>query len=726
MKAPPKGRKRPPSLNTIPQTGRSTGYPSFMLYSPVYPHFDLYPAPAGELLLSKGARNREELPVSLARTKGYPFFSLYPPVYPHFDLYPAVLASRREVISALLPGPAVAAPHSVMAAAPNYPTKPWGHSWPYRQPQGPASSSFPHSVSTPSQSQPTQPIRLEVHTKSSRKGAVTESAEPWVHSWPYRRAATPNPALILENKPEGTPPRLWGHNWPYRNPTIMKAPTPSASSSSSVYPYFILYPSVYPHFDLYPQPSGHTAKATSSRPITSTASVVQTLYPSLIIYPAVYPFNLSEIYSGPVQASSTRRKSSRRVVEHPLEALAKYPTLCIYRPVYPYLDTIYPPVAVEPPRPRAECPCANDPLAVFSGYPSLRIYRPTYPHNLENIYPPVKEAVQDPKTRPISYVMELNDYPVFQIYSPVYPHNLRTIYPMPAASVLECIQLEHPGSLPVRFPAHYPHLDLYPAVYPNFCLWPATFTTKIEPPLATDTFRNKTPQPRRPRRRTHAELHALVMGSDPSANAPTLSPPTAHSVSQLAGTRRSGRLTHAELHAMVMMEQRLSKSSLLSDRSESEVSIPSSPLSSSPVKRAVAVRFEVDVPRKLYSPIRSSTLPPLRSEEPRGELPPVPSSSLSRSSTLPLRRPPPSTQAYPGGRSTVYDPENMRARGLGNNTMSKVSLERRGSTVARRMTLWENGGPVKSPNGPPTPSIRHTAKNRDSIVMQRIKAFNSS
>jgi hypothetical protein len=71
----------------------------------------------------------------------------------------------------------------------------------------------------------------------------------------------------------------------------------------------------------------------------------------------------------------------------------------------------------------------------------------------------------------------------------------------------------------------------------------------------------------------------------------------------------------------------------------------------------------------------------------------------------------------------------MRARGLGNNTMSRNNLvERRGSTVARRMTIWENGGPqsARSPNPPPAPSIRQAAKNRDSLVFQRIKAFNSS
>lgn len=227
----------------------------------------------------------------------------------------------------------------------------------------------------------------------------------------------------------------------------------------------------------------------------------------------------------------------------------------------------------------------------------------------------------------------------------------------------------------------------------------------------------------------------MVMGSRTPPVAPVgpLPPPpptTLQPTTQKAGARRSGRLTHAELHAMVTMEERLSKTtSLRSDTTTgSEFSIPDSPISPSPVKRAVAVRFEVDVPRKLYSPIRSSTLPPLRSEEPRSELPPVPSSSLARSSTLPLRRPAPTTEAYPGGRSTVYDPENMRARGLGNNTMSRVTLERRGSSVARRMTIWENGGPAKSSNptsSAPSPSIRQAAKNRDSIVMQRIKAFNS-
>lgn len=271
--------------------------------------------------------------------------------------------------------------------------------------------------------------------------------------------------------------------------------------------------------------------------------------------------------------------------------------------------------------------------------------------------------------------------------------------------------------------------SLDPPVYPYFSLWPINPPREVKHqppvlPVATPPTASMT----RPRRRTHAELHNMVVAF--KQQSPILVVPPRPATLQPPAQplkRRSGRLTHAELHAMVMMEQRLS---LSTQSSTSDFSTPGSPLFPSPVKRAVAVRFEVDVPRRLYSPIRSSTLPPLRFEEPQSELPPVPS-SLSRSSTLPVRRPrpPPTTEAYPGGRSTVYSPENMRARGLGNNTMSRNNLvERRGSTVARRMTIWENGGPqsARSPNPPPAPSIRQAAKNRDSLVFQRIKAFNSS
>lgn len=63
------------------------GYPHnlYMIYKPVYPHFDLYAGPLAIEVKTVSSRSVEK------QTLSYPYnlYSLYPAVYPHLDLYPS-------------------------------------------------------------------------------------------------------------------------------------------------------------------------------------------------------------------------------------------------------------------------------------------------------------------------------------------------------------------------------------------------------------------------------------------------------------------------------------------------------------------------------------------------------------------------------------------------------------------------------------------------------------
>lgn len=78
-------------------------YPTFHLYPPVYPYFDLYSGLGGLNECEAVAEVKPGLPPSiLHETAHYPVFDLYPTVYPNLNLYPAVL--EKNLISGSVGG----------------------------------------------------------------------------------------------------------------------------------------------------------------------------------------------------------------------------------------------------------------------------------------------------------------------------------------------------------------------------------------------------------------------------------------------------------------------------------------------------------------------------------------------------------------------------------------------------------------------------------------------
>ncbi|KAF6762255.1 hypothetical protein DFP72DRAFT_878381 [Ephemerocybe angulata] len=583
LSAPPKGRKRTSASSACTQ------YPTFTLYSPVYPYFDLYPGRAGELNLPEAALQPKELSVSLSKTAGYPFLDLYAPVYPHFDLYPQVT--------------------SVMGG-------------------------------------PVTPVaRGGCKVKSN---ASASAAQPWGHSWPYRKAG---PALRTIAKTLVAISSLRAHV-----STITNAP--------SAYPHFNLYPAIKAPEEVSQQVTGFTG------------------YPSFILYPSVYPYNLMELYPGTaLENSQSNGKKVQSYAENPIAIFAGYPTLCIYHPVYSHnLGAIYPPIVATKPRKQMKPEARSVHL---DHYPIMRIYALVYPHNLSDIYPALPHGDEDRSQRkpPVVQIASMS-YPSIVLYPAQYP--FFDLYPEPAASRIgQSPKALSSMSTSARPAAHYPFFDLYPPVYPYFSLWPMNPSLKVKRPMPTCLL------------------------------TPRL---------ELKPKKHHSRLTHSELHAMVMMEQQLAFAPL----PEIPIARTGAPPSLSPVKRTGSVRFrEVEDPPRRLPPLRTSTLPPRRSDSvPQRQLPAVPSTSLARSSTLPFRRPQPSTEST-NSRSSLYSPETARSRGLRHNTMSTIIDSGKVSPISRRMTLWENKESASSPSiSPSSPSIKQTAR-RDSIVFQRIKAFNT-
>lgn len=119
---------------------------------------------------------------------------------------------------------------AVVTAAP----QPWNHSWPYRK-AGPSIKMVAKSV-----------VAFKAPLRKEQKKGVVEAnvvppshkpAQPWTHSWPYRKAG-PSIKIIaksvaafkapirkgaaVKDKEETSkvkapvPTQLWSHSWPYR------------------------------------------------------------------------------------------------------------------------------------------------------------------------------------------------------------------------------------------------------------------------------------------------------------------------------------------------------------------------------------------------------------------------------------------------------------------------------------------------------------------------------
>lgn len=150
-------------------------------------------------------------------------------MYPHFELYPSlhVLPTSSQATSVSQEHPVTTIPVPKAATSISS-VEPWGHSWPYRKADisSPANERHLASLPLPVVSTP-RGVNPRQLTQPSRKATLPQPADPWAHSWPYRKATVSEAtrpiasvvALTDESKPK-VPVQPWAHSWPYRTPSV--------------------------------------------------------------------------------------------------------------------------------------------------------------------------------------------------------------------------------------------------------------------------------------------------------------------------------------------------------------------------------------------------------------------------------------------------------------------------------------------------------------------------
>lgn len=404
-----------------------------------------------------------------------------------------------------------------------------------------------------------------------------------------------------------------------------------------------------------------------------------------------------------------------------------------------------------------------------AGYPSnlMNIYanpRPSlhhtspYPWNICEIYSASLTNAERPAFIPSERLLPLvqvslpSTYPNLVIYAPIYPANLASIYP--ATTVTQSSQ---------QSPSHYP----------TFSLYHSSSTRKNDVPYSTPS--------RRVQRRTHAELVGIVIIERSRRLPPPLKPSTE------VNALRLHRKTHAELHAQVMWasSKPLSAPQSASPKrsrfvlrpSWSKTGTPGSSVdlstvaatSISTVIGSSATQPEVhDTRDPVFPPgvvddalnssisgssdrtsrnltsLRTSrlhsartSLPPPLAPSPSTRLPPVPASPASPSSasrrSSKMRHP---SSPRPGG------PRPLSTHRAYEPPTPKLSLEK--APILEAETFHPSVQPRVGYRAPPrtmsmalpsNPAVnlsrsnttpKHSHARRESLVMQRVRAFNNS
>ncbi|EJD01471.1 uncharacterized protein FOMMEDRAFT_135678 [Fomitiporia mediterranea MF3/22] len=673
-------------------------YPCLSIYPAVYPHFDLYPAPAASHNVADeqpphkhvshasvaSARSRNVSPwqhvwpyqkvtnnvvrpITIRLEAKYPSFDIYPTVYPHFDLYPAkppACGTSREVVikleskyptfsiyPALYPSFEIYPGH-VVEAQPNPLETTSVHLKPSYPCIQPYSAVYPYFDLYPE-------VSVGVLISGSRQ--------------PPRKQAPHSHAEVAVKRPASP----WKHVWPYQRTGDITRPIQTRLEPG--YPTISLYPAVYPYFDLYP-----------SRPCVNGSSKeidvkLSTRYPAFSIYPAVYP--AFEIYPGYV-VEAQRNPQELLSVKLP----ASYPSFEIYSPAYPHL-VIYPeygdsgkrsgsshspnvPNEVRGPAKPAIVAKRSVSVTLKPSYPHLEIYSPVYP-NLR-VYPSLSSLSLE---KDVSNICEAR-YPNFDIYPAVYPYF--DIYRSGSASTSEYWR-EAPR---VELNAKYPVIDTYALVYPFFDIYksgqtsdPTPLTTKLSTKLeakypAFDIYPAVYP---------HLELY-------PSVQAATLSSP-----------RRRARRSHQELVELVHAQAQRSASRVLR--------IPRISISSHSMRRR---------PRRSHKELVGLVFPPQSNpEKPRIRTSMLPTSPRDASRILPQ-------SARPSGIPTRPS-EIRRTNSLGRSTMSSSFRPSGVSGVSRSFSLRTLAS-VREENPANRPLTERLTQiperkhmKRDSIVLERAR-----
>ncbi|CAE6454183.1 unnamed protein product [Rhizoctonia solani] len=432
----------PSSLPTqsLVSTQSYGAYPYLVIYSAVYPHFDLYPvAPAAHL-------SRPTLGLVTTQSRHSPTPSI---VNSPVDSVRSSSSSRKSSLSIQVP---TNRPRSRSILAVN-PADKRSVDWSNLPPVPPVPRAFRGSSIGSIRS-------LSKKSSGSSLGSVREAhnEEPVVsEERGHIESELSVPSQNLRPQPSSTA-------YPYRYPENLEQLYPS--EDKAYYPANL--ESIYPVVSK----KARTAPAVAARPISlksptrnnSLAADSTQAYPVFNLYPAVYPHNLGEIYPSLPRDSLV-----------PVAQTAKAPTPSVSSPVSL-------PAKLLPPR------RAQD-VARSRGYPFIDLYPAVYPHNLTCLYPSVLRDVVIPKPTPT---------PVAQAQAPIaretnvvpsallvttqtpdgYPFNLDNIYPAvsgrskPSPNV-PSVAASHAAPAPKAIMEStwlartYPNLEIYRPIYPH-------------------------------------------------------------------------------------------------------------------------------------------------------------------------------------------------------------------------------------------------------------------
>ncbi|TFK56009.1 hypothetical protein OE88DRAFT_1731644 [Heliocybe sulcata] len=657
-----------------------------------YPAFSLYPAtyPYMEIYppVVEG-RADEKLAVS------YPRFSLYPAVYPAFEIYPGHVCG------------VVAAEDSktiIVTLTPSYPTV---EVYP---------AVYPHLEVYPVCVRLTRasPVKVTAASGTGRSvPAISAGRYPHLVIYPAVRQRKQQAEI-------------------QRSITILL---------ESSYPALSIYRAAYPHMEIYP---GHVHKADIERAIVVA---LRPSYPALDIYPAVYPWSLVSIYpTGACHTSPRGRKSipgqypdfdlypakhypcrdEEYYKARTVQLKAAYPALDLYPALYPYF-TIYPAAsgivgAVPLSRPSGKAASVDSPRQLsVTIYPCLLIYPAVYP--CFDIYPASTPAMKA-DVEPIHLTAR---YPILSLYTATYP--FFEIYP---GVVCNGALKAH---ISVRLDAQYPAIRTYESVYPYLDVYPAASCSSVSSVTAVR------------RRRTHAELHDIVLKSETRSMVVQRQPPrkthfqlhketlAPHLRVETVDQRRRTRKTHIQLRDEVFAA--LAQGGRSSPSSES----PSREGNSSPegnTRRRVSFAADtvIEAPPRV-SRSRSGTV----SRNAIPPVPPIPPQFATRPPASAMRRMPkagdPSSNPAQITRpmSTVIDSNVNRMRGSSVSPVTESPTPRASVMTARVERAKSMILPGILPENPVSDldrsnslngTVRRPGRTRESLVSERMKAFNTS
>ncbi|KZT26874.1 hypothetical protein NEOLEDRAFT_1177064 [Neolentinus lepideus HHB14362 ss-1] len=641
-------------------------YPAFSIYPALYPAFEIYPGYVCGVVATETTNV-----VAVTLVPVYPTLSVYPPLYPAFEIYPGYVSGNMT---------AETTKNLEVTLVPVYPTL---KVYP---------AVYPHFEIYPSRVWTTRTFGATLEAASVTKRTVATTfygVYPHLEIYP----AVGHRTKQADNR---------------RSIAILLKPS---------YPTLSIYRAAYPHMEIYP---GHVHSVDVEQ---SIVVALRPAYPNFTIYPAVYPWSLISIYPPLVSRSSSKMSKSEPgqypnfelyPVKHDpcrdegyykarvVQLKAEYPASDLYPALYPYFN-IYPAAsgvvgaAVSTEYRSKPSSVSRQRQVSVTMYPYLLIYPVVYPYF--EIYPANTPSMKEE----IGPMHPSPRYPVISSYTQTYP--FFEIYP----SVISSSSLK--AVISVKLDAKYPAVRIYEYVYPHLEVYPAASCPSIS---SGTTLR---------RRRTHAELHEIVMKSKGT-----------ESVARRWRPRKSHLQLHKEVSTVLHQDAGASPSSA-SPRREA---------TSSPEITRRRVSFAADtisegsphLSRSLSGTVSKSGVPPV---------PPIPSQYATKPAPAPkpsaMRRMPrhiglPSNPAqYARPISLVVDTnvDGLRRSSLSPVTESPTSRPSPSSArVARAKSMVltgispENSISTLDRSNSLNDVVRKPVRLRESLVSERMKAFDNS